>query len=46
MPTLVGFGTFVALPEEHEAWFREGTEVIDFSHLRAKTSYSAANPPT
>jgi hypothetical protein len=30
MPTLVGFGTFVALPEEHEAWFREGTEVIDF----------------
>jgi hypothetical protein len=46
MPTLVGFGTFVALPEEHEAWFREGTEVIDFFAPPRKTSYSAANPPT
>ena len=38
MPTFGGFNTFAALPEEqissggaeHEAWFREDTEVIDF----------------
>jgi hypothetical protein len=27
---------------EHEGWFREDTEVIDFLRLRATTSYSAA----
>jgi quercetin dioxygenase-like cupin family protein len=32
---------------EHEAWFCEDTEVIDFfARLRETTSYSAANPPT
>ena len=31
---------------EHEAWFHEDAEVMISSHLRATTSYSAANPPT
>src|SRR5262245_42637117 len=40
--------TVVVIPggTDHEAWFREDTEVIDSSRLRATTSYSAANPPT
>jgi hypothetical protein len=31
---------------EHEAWFRENTEVIDFFAPARTTSYAAANPPT
>ncbi len=31
---------------EHEGWFPEDTEVIDFFALRATTFYSAANSPT
>ena len=57
MPTLVGFGTFAALPEEqiNEKVSRrilsgeQGMIVwwsIGARVLRATTSYSAANPPT
>jgi quercetin dioxygenase-like cupin family protein len=44
-----GPGDVVVIPggTEHEAWFREGTEVIAISsHLRATTFYSVANLPT
>ena len=40
-----GVGDVVAIPggSEHETWFREDTEVIDFFRaLRATTSYSVA----
>ena len=42
-----GRGDVVVVPGgvEHEAWFREDTEVIDFFAPRGTTSYSAANPP-
>jgi len=43
-----GQGDVVVIPggTEHEAWFREDSEVIDFFAPRARTFYSAANPPT
>jgi len=43
-----GLGDVVVIPggTEHEAWFREDTEGMISSRLRARTSYSAVNPPT
>ncbi len=41
-------GDVVVIPggTEHEGWFREDSEVIDFFAPRARTSYSAVNPST
>jgi quercetin dioxygenase-like cupin family protein len=43
-----GPGDVVVIPggAEHEAWFREDTEVIDFLRLRGRTSCGAASPIT